>query len=83
MTVKGKYVYRCGMPTCGQMVGTNVAPTIFPTCNGDHGSHHRLMDFVEDLSKEIPSHVQESGIKKSVLGDKDSGYKTRDGGNWV
>lgn len=83
MTVKGKYIYRCGMATCGKEVGLGISPTDFPTCNGTDNSHHRLMDFIESRSKDIPRHVKESGIKKSKLRDKGSGYKNRDGGNWI
>jgi hypothetical protein len=41
------------------------------------------MDFIEDESKSIPKHVMETNKKRVTLHDKDSGYKTRDGGNWV
>lgn len=80
---KGKYIYRCSLHSCGREVGASVEPATFPTCNGNEGSHSKLMDFIEDRSRGIPRHITESGIKKSIPGDKDSGYKTRDGGNWV
>lgn len=55
-----KYTYRCGMQGCGRGFSTDVGISDYPTCNGEEGSHSRLMDFIGSESKGVPSHVKES-----------------------
>jgi hypothetical protein len=66
--ITGKYIYRCGMPGCRRAVGTNVAPSEYPVCNGTNKSHLRSMDFIESESKAIPDHVEEGHKQRKKEG---------------
>lgn len=55
----GKYVYRCPMATCRKIISTSIGLVEYPTCSGENKSHHKLMDFIEELSGGVPTHVNE------------------------